>query len=241
MEEEKGSQVDKTGGALFQAPLFVTAAHELKAPLALMRQLSLNIEQGMSPDEVIKIAQQITLTSERALRLTTDLTRTARLEDGLFTLGPVNSASLCREVIEELGPLYHAKGRAIAMKPSRRPAIGVANHDLLRRIVLNFADNALHYSASNVPVILETHVYNHGKRVRLGVRDYGPGITNHVRRGLKNGSIPINASRPESSGLGLYVARQFADAMNATIGMLSHRDGVTFYVDIAASTQLRLL
>ena len=241
MKEGNGNQGDTDGGVLFQAPLFVAAAHELKAPLALVRQLALNLEQGASPDEIVKIAQQITLTSERALRLTTDLTRTARLEDGLFSLEPVNSVSLCQEVAEELAPLYAAKGRTITVKPGRRPAIGVANHDLLRRIMLNFADNALHYCASNAPVMLETHVYNHGKRVRLGVRDYGPGMTSYIRDTMKKGAVPFDASRPESSGLGLYITQQFASAMHATIGALSHRDGVTFYVDIAASTQLRLL
>lgn len=62
-------------------PLLVTAAHELKAPLALVRQLSLGIESGeYTGDELREVARQITLTSERALRLSADLTRSYRLE-----------------------------------------------------------------------------------------------------------------------------------------------------------------
>lgn len=240
MKEGRDNQ-GRSGGVLFQAPLFLAAAHELKAPLSLMRQLSLCLEQGVPTAEVAAIARRITLTSERALRLTTDLTRTARLEDGLFTLEPVNSVSLCKEVAQEMTPLYEAKGRMIVVKTGRSPAIGVANHVLLRRILLNFVDNALHYSSSEEPVILETRVYGRGRRVRLGVRDYGPGLSPLARKNMKQGKISMDASRPESSGLGLYIARQFAQAMHATIGVQSHRDGMTFYVDIASSTQLRLL
>lgn len=240
MKDKVGNQTGD-GDVLFQAPLFIAAAHELKAPLALIRQLSLCLEQGASTMETARITRQITLTSERALRLTTDLTRTARLEDGLFTLEPVNSASICQEVVEELSPLYRAKGRTITVRSGRSPAIGVANHDLLRRILLNFADNALHYSTSETPVVLETHVYGGGKNIRLGVRDYGPGLSSIVRKSMKKGTVLMDASRPESSGLGLHIAQQFAKAMHATVGTRSHHDGVTFYVDVAASTQLRLL
>ena len=53
---------------------FVAAAHELKSPLVLVRQLSLMLEAGdLSADEQKRMLRQISLTSERALRLTSDL------------------------------------------------------------------------------------------------------------------------------------------------------------------------
>ena len=52
----------------FRLPL--AAAHELKAPLALVRQLSLALETGDYTDtERAVLQQRITLTAERALRL----------------------------------------------------------------------------------------------------------------------------------------------------------------------------
>lgn len=243
---ERGNREQQLGGgALLQAPLFIAAAHELKSPLALIRQLSLALEaEDASPDEIAKLARQITLTSERALRLTTDLTRSSRLEDSLFTLEPLNPVSLCEEVASELAPLYAAKGRELKVSPRRGPLLGLANRDLLRRIMLNFADNALHYSEGDMPVVMSASVYDGGKRIRLGVRDYGPAIKKdvwgHLSRTLGSSAQPLH-SRPESSGLGVYIANQFAEAMDAKIGATRHRDGATFYVDISASTQLRLL
>jgi integral membrane sensor signal transduction histidine kinase len=48
-------------------------------------------------------------------------------------------------------------------------------------------------------------------------------------------------TRPESSGLGIYVANQFARAMNGRIGLIRHRDGLTFYVEMPISRQLSLI
>lgn len=66
----------------------LAAAHELKAPLALTRQLALRLgDPSLSEVERERLTHRIVLTSERALRLTSDLTKAARLEDALFTLG----------------------------------------------------------------------------------------------------------------------------------------------------------
>lgn len=224
----------------------VTATHELKSPLALVRQLALSLEAGfVSSDEQARIIHQITLTTERALRLTTDLARSARLEDSLFDLEPVNPYHICEEVAHELTPLYAARGREIRVASSGRAAtLAVANRDLLRRIIINFSDNALHYADSQTPVELRTSSHQRGHIVRLQVRDYGPALPVDIWRRLEShigqGIQPLHA-RPESSGLGLYVAGQFARAMRGQIGAIRHRDGATFYVDIDASTQLNLL
>jgi signal transduction histidine kinase len=237
-------QVGSVGGASFMdAPLFIAAAHELKSPLALIRQLSLSLEAGdCTPAELDTMARQITLTSERALRLTTDLTRTSRLEDSLFTLQPLNPVTLCEEVAQELRPLYRAKGRKLTVASRARPLLAIANKDLLRRILLNFADNALHYSEKESPVVITARSYKGS--VRLGVRDYGPALPAKVWHALE-ASLGVSAqplhSRPGSSGLGIYIAHQFAEAMQARVGATRHRDGATFYVDLSASTQLRLL
>lgn len=227
-------------------PFLVTASHELKAPLALVRQLALALEgdTGISVDERIKIVRQILLTSERALRLTTDLSRSARLEDSLFELEPLNPQQICEEVAHEMTPLYKAKGREICVASRYRPMLAVANRDLLRRVMLNFADNALHYAEGETPVELRATSLGHRTKIRLSVRDYGPAVPQNMWQQLaRNLGTDVQSlhARPQSSGLGLLVAGQFAQAMRGTIGATRHRDGATFYVDINASTQLNLL
>lgn len=226
-------------------PFVITAAHELKAPLALVRQLSLALEQGdIEPAQRERILRQIVLVSERALRLTTDLSRSSRLQENLFELEPLNPHQVCEEVAHELAPLYRAQGREIRVAGTARPTLVVANRDLLRRIMLNFGDNALHYAEAQAPVELRAGSRAAGTKIRLGIRDYGPAVPTGIWRQLQahlGTTTQVLHARPQSSGLGLYIAGQFATAMEGSIGATRHRDGATFYVDLIASTQLSLL
>lgn len=242
----KGNRGTSKDSGPFDDGLFslVTAAHELKAPLSLVRQLALGLEAGgYSEAQRQRILRQIILTSERALRLTTDLSRTSRLEDSLFELEPLNPQQICEEAAHELEPLYKARGRELRVTSRHRPILAVANRDLLRRIILNYADNALHY-AEDAPVELRAQAIRNGSKIRIAVRDHGPAIPADIWRRLQaslgTGAQPLH-TRPGSSGLGLYVAGQFARAMNGEVGAIRHRDGATFYVDTTASTQLSLL
>jgi len=226
-------------------PSFIAAAHELKSPLALVRQLSLMLEGGeISVDDQNRILRQISLTSERALRLTSDLTRSARMSDAMFALEPINPRQLCEDIIQELTPLFSAHNRDVRLVSRKHPLLLVANRDLLRRIIMKFSDNALHYAESGTAVEIRIGTLKSGNIIRLGVRDYGPALSGDVLDSLKGkltrAFTPVHA-RPQSSGLGLYIASQFADAMNGRIGVTRHRDGATFYVDLQASRQLNLL
>lgn len=227
----------------------IAAAHELKAPLVLMRQLALQLQadaqsEHFSSTEKLRLLQQITLTGERALRLTSDLTRAARLDSALFTLEPINPEQLCRDIVSELTPLFEAYGRKVTVSARKHPLLLVANRDLLRRILLGFSDNALHYSEPGTAVHLQIQALKKAGVVRIGVRDFGPALSSdlwrQLQKKLKTAPQSIHA-RPESSGLGLYIASQFAELMNGTIGAVRHKDGATFYVELQASSQLRLL
>ena len=220
------------------------AAHELKSPIALMRQLALRLDAGDVSPQQRRLIQQITLTSERALRLTSDLTRSARLEDALFELEPINPEQLCRDIATELAPLFEAHGRSLAVSHRAHPLLLVANRDLLRRILTNFSDNALHYSQPGTAVHMQIQAFTKTGTVRVGIRDFGPALSTALwralRKKLKHAPQAVHA-RPQSSGLGLFIASQFAEAMDGTIGATRHRDGATFYVELQASRQLSLL
>ena len=222
----------------------VAAAHELKAPLALIRQLALQLDAQADSDQARRMAQRITLTAERALRLTTDMTKASRLEDALFALEPLNPEQLCKDIVAELSPLFEAHGRSLCVKTRRHPLLLVANRDLLRRVLANFSDNALHYTEPGSVVHMQVTALKKTGMVRIGVRDFGPAISASMWQQLQERLAVAPQSvhaRPQSSGLGLYLAAQFAEAMQGKVGAVRHKDGATFYVELHASSQLSLL
>lgn len=219
----------------------LVAAHDLKAPLALMRQLALSLDFADDQPTRRRIQSQLVSVSERAMRQVNDLSRIARLEDGLFEMEPLSARSVCDEVFRELHPLFRYENRRLALSYSNRSRLVIANHDLLYSIIYNFCTNAVRYSDRDTASTL-TIADVQGK-VRIGVRDFGPALPAKVWRELRQGPLnaPTNiAMRPGSSGLGLYIASEFARHMRANLGAIRHRDGTSFFVDLPISNQVSL-
>ena len=218
----------------------MVAAHELKAPLAVLRQLALSFGDMNEADEHIR--SEMVRVSERAIKQVNDLAKIRRLEDGLFEMEPVAVRAVCDEVTKELSYLFNCNHRDLFIKYSNRAKLVTANRDLLYSVVYNFMLNAMHYSGERTRS--ELIVRDCGDRVRVLVRDYGPALPVDIWREMKRGFIekPTSiAMRPGSSGLGLYIASKFSRYMNANVGAVRHRDGTSFYVELPISRQMSLL
>lgn len=222
-------------------PSIFVAAHELKAPLVLMRQLALELKS--SDPENITTIERLQLTVERSLRLVDQLTKTSRLTDTLFETEPLRAEVLCKVVSDELSPYAVASKQQIETRISRRSGLVIGHRSLLTALLVNLCDNALQHTPEKGKIVLAANAVDQG--VRFSVRDFGPSLSHKQFFSLKqqvgNGPLPLN-ERPRSSGLGLWIASQFAEAMNGELTMIRHRDaGITVSVLLPHSTQLTLL
>ena len=217
----------------------LVAAHELKAPLTVLRQLALSFDEMDSTNE--KIRSEMVNVSDRAIKQVNDLIKIRRLEDGLFEMEPVAVRAVCDDVTRELNHLFIFNKRDLFIKYSNRSKLVTANKDLLHSIIYNFLLNAMHYSGENTRA--ELIVKESNDRVRVVIRDYGPALPMDVWREMKRGWInkPTSiAMRPGSSGLGLYIASKFSRFMHAEVGAIRHRDGTSFFVNLPISRQASL-
>jgi signal transduction histidine kinase len=71
-----------------------------------------------------------------------------------------------------------------------------------------------------------------GDRVRLFVRDSGPGVRDEVRNTLFQ---PFVTTKPHGAGLGLYVCRQIVERSGGTLGYETTPTGATFWCDLPAA------
>ena len=217
----------------------LVAAHELKAPLAVLRQLALAFDEMDERGEHIR--SEMVSVSERAIKQVNDLAKIKRLEDGLFVMEPVAIQEVCDAVSHELDYLFNFNKRDLFIKYSNRNKLVTANRELLYSVVYNFLLNAMHYSGEDTRA--ELLVRDFKDKVRVVIRDYGPALPVDVWREMKNGFIkkPVSiAMRPGSSGLGLFIASRFSRYMNAGVGAIRHRDGTSFYVELPISKQASL-
>lgn len=217
----------------------LVAAHELKAPLTILRQLALSFDSMDHQGEHIR--SEMISVSERAIKQVNDLTKIRRLEDGLFKMEPVSIREVCDAVSRELNYLFNYNQRELFLKYSNRHKLVIANRELLYSVIYNFLLNAMHYS--NAESKAELVVREVRDKVKVLIRDYGPALPIDVWRELKRGWLekPTSiAMRPGSSGLGLYIASKFSRYMNANVGAIRHRDGTSFYVELPISRQVSL-
>lgn len=217
----------------------LVAAHELKAPLALIRQLAFSFDGLNQENENIRT--EMIAVSERAIKQVNDLSKVRRLEDGLFEMEPVSIRAVCDEVSHELGQLFSYNEKTLYKKYSNHSKLVTANHDLLYSVIYNFLLNALHYSDKETQTKLS--IKDNKGYVKVVVRDYGPTLPVDIWRELKRGWVekPVSiAMRPGSSGLGLYIASKFSKYMHAKVGAVRHRDGTSFIVELPISKQASL-
>lgn len=227
----------------------VAAAHELKAPLVLMRHLA----QSLSTSELKgSLGQQrdylerLQLTAERSLRLVQQLTLSYRLDtDQLpfaFAVEPLNINKVCAEAVHELLPYAKHHGQQLRVSGGSCPHLVLANRDVLHDIVVNLVDNAIQHNPNGEWV--EVGAQCRGEHVRLAVRDSGGGVLPSELTRLKQhiGKQPQPLSgRAGTSGLGLYIVQQFAQAMGGALGVGRATNGTTIFVDLLRSRQLSLL
>lgn len=217
-------------------PTLLAAAHELKSPLVLIRQLALELQEVTDATA----AERIQLTAERSLQLVEGLTRVARMQDTLFECEPITLSSLYYDVAHEMKPLAQALGQEMEIRVPSGGTTVVGNRTLLMSVMIGLCDNALTHNDPDRPIILGAA--RQGDRVIASVRDFGP-ETSHLREIRRNiGRTPQALdSRPRSSGLGLMIAESFAKHMDGQLNMQRHRDvGATFSLSLPASQQLSL-
>ena len=217
----------------------LVAAHELKEPLTVLRQLALSFDGINGMNEQIR--SEMVKVSERAIRQVNDLAKIRRLEDGLFAMEPVAIRATCDEVTREINRLFIQNKKHLLIKYSNRVRLVTANRELLISVIYNFLVNAMHYTSEGMRT--ELVVKDSKDKVRVIIRDYGPALPNDIWKEIMEGWIkrPTSvAMRSGSSSLGFYIASRFSRYMHARVGAIRHRDGTSFYVELPASKQASL-
>lgn len=231
-------------GTDFVMPSVLAAAHELKAPLVLMRQLSLELAlHGNNSPEQRRAHERMRLTAERSLRLVENITKASRLQDGLFDLEPLQAASIWNMVLDEVDPLARSMQQTVELSMPRKPLLVVGHRELLPAVLMGLCDNAVGHTSRDGVVKLSARA--RGNEVEFSVRDQGPIISNQAFENLKDrlgsGPQPLGV-RPSSSGLGLWIAGEFARTMSSRLEVTRHRSGgMTFSLLVPTSQQLSLL
>lgn len=221
----------------------IAAAHELKAPLVVMRQLAMELGETDDPLLRRQISQQLRLSIERSLQLTELLTQASRLRAAGLHCEPIAVMPFMEEILHEMTPLARALGQRLQLRSTRGPLM-LTERQLLQAVIISLIDNALQHNSTEAPV--EVAVGRRGDFCRIEISDHGPRLTRTAFEAIKNrlGKSPQPvAHRPRSSGLGLLIAEALAQEMAGHLEVGQRRQAglcVTFTGPISRQLGLEL-
>ncbi|MFF2625701.1 ATP-binding protein [Kitasatospora griseola] len=204
-------------GNRIRTALLAAVSHDLRTPLAGIKAAvtSLRAEDvEWDPEDEAELLAGIESGADRLDHLINNLLDMSRLQTGTvtpllqptdldevvpFALGGVPPGSVRLDVAESL-PMVRADA------------------GLLERVLANLVENAVKYGPPGSPVLVKADLLPRDGRVELRVVDRGPGVPEEARERIfapfqRYGDAP----RGTGVGLGLAVARGFAEAMGGAV------------------------
>ena len=204
-------------------------AHEIKNPLASLRSALESLERVADPKLRERLQAIAAHDVRRIDRLVTDIADAGRIDAELSraAMTPVDLVQLARSAAAE----RDARRKRGAARVDFESPLGVALvrgvPARLERAIDNLVDNAMSFSPPKGRVLVE--VEGDAGRVRLAVRDDGPGIPPERREEVFE---RFHSVRPEGeafgahSGLGLAIARTIIEAHDGTLSIADRPDGL---------------
>ncbi|GAA2534201.1 MULTISPECIES: sensor histidine kinase KdpD [Streptomyces] len=202
-------------GNRIRTALLAAVSHDLRTPLAGIKAAvsSLRSEDvDWSPEDTAELLASIEEGADRLDHLVGNLLDMSRLQTGTVT-------PLIREIdVDEVVPMALGgvpEGSVTLDVPETLPMVA-ADPGLLERAMANVIENAVKYSPPGVPVLVAASAL--ADRVEVRVVDRGPGVPDEAKDRIfepfqRHGDAPRGAG----VGLGLAVARGFAEAMGGTL------------------------
>lgn len=208
-------------------------AHQLRTPLATALLYSANLAKPDLADEArARFAEKAGEQLHRLERLIQDVLLFARGEDIGREIVPVDE--LLGEAAQTLEPLCAARGVSFRREPGDIDgAIVVGGRKALTGALVNLLENALQVCEPGGRVSLDARIAD--KRIRLIVRDTGPGIAPEQQARIFE---PFFTTRGQGTGLGLAIALGVARAHGGGIEVVSRPgEGAEFTMDLPAGTR----
>ena len=209
-------------------------SHELRTPLNSVIGFSQLLEMDGLSDPQRDSVRYIRRAGSHLLDLINEVLDIARIETGRLPLSP--EPVLVPELVDEAVGLLRpaAEGRQITIEEVRSCEAHVrADRQRLKQVMLNLLSNAIKYNRDGGSVSVSCEPV--ADRVRITVRDTGPGIS---AEGMGRLFTPFERLGAEQSavdgiGIGLALSKALTELMGGTIGVESRvGEGSTFWIEL---------
>jgi signal transduction histidine kinase len=215
-------------------------AHDLRTPLTRLRNRAEEALRTAKDEPGYRGALEATIDeSDGLIRTFNALLMIARAESGEAreNMSEFDAAEVAQDVSELYEPLADTKGLALRVEATPAPVKG--NRELVSQALANLVDNAIKYAepqghaANGTPAEILVTAGSEGDRIKLAVRDGGPGIPESDRAHAIERFVRLEQSRTKpGSGLGLSLAAAVARLHGGELKLEDNAPGLKAVLDL---------
>jgi PAS domain S-box-containing protein len=210
-----------------------TVSHELKTPISSIKmslQLLETASTGTINDDQKQLIESIKDDSQRLLKITGELLELSQLETGNIQLNieKSNPYDIVKYAVEAVKTQAEQKHIELIMEVEPNLPNVKADSEKTSWVLINFLTNAIRYSSEDSAISVQLkHDANH---IVFQVVDKGKGIDKRYQSKIFDKYFQIPGNHKSGTGLGLAISKEFIEAQNGTIGLVSELGlGSTFY------------
>jgi len=193
-----------------QKRFIADAAHQMKTPLAGLRTQAELAMRNTDPKQLQRSLAHLVRSSARTAHLVSQLLALARTENlrDAIALQPMELCPLVCTVASEAADRALSQRIDFGVEHSEESTRIVGHPILLRELINNLIDNALHYTPEQGVVTVRTRATP--DEVVLEVEDDGSGIPESEREMVFERFYRVLGVQGDGSGLGLPIVREIA-------------------------------
>jgi PAS domain S-box-containing protein len=202
---------------------FAALAHELRSPLAAIRDWAQLLQPGPDLDETLREAREVIVRQAGIMsRLVDDLLDAARLCRGGIALRkePVDVAALVLRTAADLRPLIESRGQQLEVALPDAPAWLEADPTRLGQVLTNLLTNAAKYTDPGGRIDLIATDDREAGEIVLRVRDTGIGLAPEALSqifGLFAQAEPARDRARGGLGIGLALVKTLVELHGGTV------------------------
>ena len=195
---------------------------------------------GPLADEYSSYAADIATAAQHLLALIDDLSDLEVVESDDFATAPdrIELADVARRACGILGVRAREKGITLVAPPEGESQLAIAEFRRVLQILLNLVGNAIRYSPEESQVWIRLDRI--GNRALITVADQGHGLEDAQKEQVFEKFERLGRSGDGGSGLGLYISRRIARAMDGDLTVESAPGlGARFTLSVPAADEMR--
>lgn len=216
-------------------------SHELRTPVSIILANTETLLDGALDDKehAEVFLAGLRRNAERLSSLISDLLVISRLDAGQYTLelGAVNVATIIRRAVNAMSAAAKKRELRLSAQLEDTELQANADEEAFQKVLFNLLDNAVKYTERGGEIVVSAVPV--GSRVRLEVRDTGPGIEPGLRPRIFERFYRIDPGRSREmggTGLGLSIVKNLTESMGGAVGVeAAVPRGTVFWVSLDAA------